>query len=811
MNVPGTFPPNAALMPLPYGWSEHVAPSGHPYYFNNITNESTYVRPIAPAIPNPPLNIPSNALPPKKEKPVSKIPIPNSPWVRVKTNLDNIFFTHSERKESVWTVPEEIADVVASLDWPSLEEEAAREKEITRLQKEMEREGLKRKAETPHDELTNASVPEDQPPRPKRRKAQPVDVGPVALTELAVEADDALAEEGDEQLDGDDGDDDNEGSEAAFSSASAEEAWQREMAEGMAKLAEEEAAAAAGEPQAPAPVEEDDVPEDDADAPDAKSFKVPNQVNLSNEEARALFRTLLDDKQPNALAPFSIIMPSLITDPRYVLLPSQSDRETVFNEWCRDAARKSRAGKPSAPSQGLSASSGTGDDDHQDPDAEKLDPKQAARSAYDALLKEDVTSTRTTWDEFRRKWKKDRRFFAFGKDEREREKVFKAWLKDLGERKRAKARKAELEFMELLKSNASSIPITPNSAWKDVKRPLVKDPRYDAVGSSSLREELFKTFLNALASGSLSSLSAKDEPSLAPKASAEASKEPTDRKARAEKALREREEQARLAKGKMENDIGRSKAALNSAEAETDLMSFYVDSVREPTANYHDLEPTFNEHPRFASSSLPPAQKRALFHRHLARLTEKFTTALHALFLSHSPLLSSKWSDLGEDELAALDASLPAQKLGLKSDGRGSSSMYTAWSTWMSARTATARADFQKLLEENSFIEFWGKVGKLDDGNEEDRKLVVPGEEDLDMTEMGGVGGVKADENEDGVGGADLKALARGIGEVEVERVLKNDQRYRAFDHMPKDRLQWVKDYLTSLSAPGRSVHVQPH
>lgn len=45
-----------------------------------------------------------------------------------------------------------------------------------------------------------------------------------------------------------------------------------------------------------------------------------------------------------------------------------------------------------------------------------------------------MTSTRTTWDEFRRKWKKDRRFFGFGRDDKEREKVFKEWRNTLGER-----------------------------------------------------------------------------------------------------------------------------------------------------------------------------------------------------------------------------------------------------------------------------------------------------------------------------------------------------------------------------------------
>lgn len=90
----------------------------------------------------------------------------------------------------------------------------------------------------------------------------------------------------------------------------------------------------------------------------------------------------------------------------------------------------------------------------------------------------------------------------------------------------------------------------------------------------------------------------------------------------------------------------------------------------------------------------------------------------------------------------------------------------------MSKRTSDARADFQRLLEENSFIEFWGKIGKLADANEEDSKLVAPGEEDLEMSEMGGVGGTSA--GDDGASGqADLKSLAKNITEKEVERVLK--------------------------------------
>jgi transcription elongation regulator 1 len=148
-------------------------------------------------------------------------------------------------------------------------------------------------------------------------------------------------------------------------------------------------------------------------------------------------KTLLTEKNPNPLAPFAFIMPTLITDPRYVLLSSQSEREVAFNEWCRETARKTRL----ANSSSIAPAGATAEDlgaFATQKDSSTLDPatvKQHAREAYDSLLKVEVTSTRIRWEEFRRKWKKDRRFFAFGRDEREREKVFRAWLRDLGERK----------------------------------------------------------------------------------------------------------------------------------------------------------------------------------------------------------------------------------------------------------------------------------------------------------------------------------------------------------------------------------------
>jgi hypothetical protein len=45
------------------------------------------------------------------------------------------------------------------------------------------------------------------------------------------------------------------------------------------------------------------------------------------------------------------------------------------------------------------------------------------KEEFERFLKEEVKSTRTTWTDFRRTWKKDRRFYGWGRDDREREEV----------------------------------------------------------------------------------------------------------------------------------------------------------------------------------------------------------------------------------------------------------------------------------------------------------------------------------------------------------------------------------------------------
>lgn len=75
------------------------------------------------------------------------------------------------------------------------------------------------------------------------------------------------------------------------------------MAEGMAKVATEEAAKAAGELVVPKiEPEPASVDVEEPSQPDSKAFAVPKQVILSHEEARTLFKVCVS----SSLAPISV-------------------------------------------------------------------------------------------------------------------------------------------------------------------------------------------------------------------------------------------------------------------------------------------------------------------------------------------------------------------------------------------------------------------------------------------------------------------------------------------------------------------------
>lgn len=303
-------------------------------------------------------------------------------------------------------------------------------------------------------------------------------------------------------------------------------------------------------------------------------------------------QSLLYEKDISPFAPWEISLPLFINDPRYVLLPSEKLRQEVYEDYCREVARNRRLGKtkPAGTSSSPSTTAGTSGET-----SGKKDPERE----YKSLLRAEVKSTRTIWDDFRRAWRKDRRFFDYGKDDKQREKVFRDHLRELGERKRADAKRAEKDFMELLKEHDE---IKPDSDWLQVrfgldfdsvsrpscwglsahngcfyhlqvKRGMTSDPRYDAVGSSSLRAELFQRHVKSLGAQAESSRTETPEEVAARKA--------RERKEKAQASLRERQQQVQGEKMRLERDVQKSKLGAGREDGEREFGSLLIQAVRE--------------------------------------------------------------------------------------------------------------------------------------------------------------------------------------------------------------------------------------
>ena len=94
-----------------------------------------------------------------------------------------------------------------------------------------------------------------------------------------------------------------------------------------------------------------------------------------------------------------------------------------------------------------------------------------------------------------------------------------------------------------------------------MKRDISNDPRYDAVGSSSLREELFTTYLKTFDSSKAHEDSERSEQD-----AIEA------KRLRKERALQERAARVQADKERLQNEIGKSKKGLTREEGEREFM-----------------------------------------------------------------------------------------------------------------------------------------------------------------------------------------------------------------------------------------------
>lgn len=182
--------------------------------------------------------------------------------------------------------------------------------------------------------------------------------------------------------------------------------------------------------------------------------------------------------------------------------------------------------------------------------------------------------------------------------------------------------------------------------------------------------------------------------------------------------------------------------------------------------------------------NLAPHEQRQLFDAHLEELRSKRVDALERLFEKHARALNTPFSDVypvivADSAVARMQVSPEAIE-----------DIFNAWSR---RRRTLARNDFDSLLSESAFLEFWGRTRKeaIDKRAEETARKALAGD----------------DEEGDDAEQADLRQMAQTIDLKDIHSVLRNDQRYRQFDFDAESRESWIRDHLEQLAAPSLTVH----
>ncbi|KAK0617618.1 hypothetical protein B0T14DRAFT_396722, partial [Immersiella caudata] len=523
-----TYVPSAASQqPLPSAWSEHKAPTGHTYYYNAETKESTYKRPVAaPSAPLPALpplvnlsdpNV-ANAFmsqyaapPPQQhggrggfgagggrggfqprpkpqpvDKPKSKVAIPGcEPWILVYTKYGRRFAYNPIKNASYWRIPEKLMPAILELDQARIRQKAI---------------GDTSKQEGEPGEATASLGPMA---KHTSEKEQPHDYDSSEYEEVEVT---------DDEGDGD----------GAEGSAPKRQRTEEPGYDQPAEFTEADIAAQLAAMNAEYGSDMDyDNPDDD---------EYDDTPPLSDADARALFKDLLDDFKINPYSPWEKLIEEgkVIPDPRYTVLPTTRARKEVWEEWSREKITHLKA---------LRATE------------EKKDP----RIPYLAFLAEHATP-KLYWPEFRRKYKKE----APLKDTKLSDKDRERWYREHINRLKLPQSALKSDVKKLLES-VPLAQLNNQTLTSHLPSQVLSDIRYISL-PASIRDPFIEAYTVDL-----------PPPPSAPGAtediSTEQRKAQEDRKKR-EKALQDRERAVAEERRKQEKKLAFERARLREEERE---------------------------------------------------------------------------------------------------------------------------------------------------------------------------------------------------------------------------------------------------
>ncbi|KAE8445071.1 hypothetical protein EG329_013786 [Mollisiaceae sp. DMI_Dod_QoI] len=521
--------------PLPEGWTEHKAPTGHSYYYNAATKQSTYTRPVAAPVPEAPVPPPTNpsqsflqyqtiegqpsagttfgsfpagqphggrggfrggrgghdrprdARPQPTDKPISRHPIPdNEPWFLIHTKLGRRFVYNGAKDQSFWRIPDKLKDGILALDQQRIKEKA---------------EALARPKES-----TNPPQGAEQRPDLAAKQVTPEDA----------EAAEDSSEYEEVEVTDDEGEDDENPSKRQRTDVDA--------------------------PDEPVEFNEDDIayqlaamgqeygldPGEYGDETMEGWEEGQEGMEMTEEDSAALFKDLLNDSGINPYSPWEKLVEEgkLVDDLRYTALASMKARKEVWEDWSREKIKVLRE---------LRAKE------------EKKDP----RIPYLAFLQKHATP-KLYWPEFKRKYKKEPEMRDSAMADKDREKFYRDHINRL----KLPQSTLKSDLSTLLKAQPLS-QLNKATLPSHLPPPILADIRYISLDPAT-RDELVEAYISTLP---------PPPESIDEEETEEKVKERQDRERR-QKALEDRERHVAEEKRRQRRNLEFGKGRLREEEAE---------------------------------------------------------------------------------------------------------------------------------------------------------------------------------------------------------------------------------------------------
>ncbi|XP_078121760.1 transcription elongation regulator 1 isoform X1 [Sander vitreus] len=371
------------------------------------------------------------------------------------------------------------------------------------------------------------------------------------------------------------------------------------------------------------------------------------------------FKEMLLERGVSAFSTWDKELHKIVFDPRYLLL-NPKERKQVFDQYVKTRAEEERK--------------------------EKKNKLMQAKDEFRRMMEEAKFTPRTTFSDFAVKHGRDPRFKTIEKM-KDREAIFMEFMTAMRKREKedskSRGEKVKQDFFDLL----SEQHIEGGQRWSKLKERLETDPRYKAVESSALREELFKQYMEKQAK----SVDIDKEREL-------------ERQARIEASLREREREVQKARSEQTKEIDREREQHKREEAIQHFKALMSDMVRSSDATWSDTRRNLRKDHRWESASLlEREEKEKLFNDHVEALAKKKKEHFRQLLDETSMVRSKK---------ITLTTTWKEVKKVIKEDPRcikfssSDRKRQREFEDYIKDKYITAKADFRTLLKETKFITY---------------------------------------------------------------------------------------------------------